>query len=283
MEIQWTDPPLKRITLISGCKWEYHLPLYHAPEITLTWHSDILPQGAFHAAKEDSLSVEVEIPADMPPCFGEIYYKAEDGGQELKGSIIVRIQSSASLPTHTKILSGKNITREQPVKKNQTSKRGRSILREQKETLRSKKVPGKISEEKAAGSNAKEALAQGSSYCIEVLKNNLPVSGLRCRVEKDKTITIGKYSATYGIPDLNLLGHFDSPKLEKGCSRRHAEVFWANQKIYIRILGQCGMRHLTETGEPGKSLKGEYCWPPGEVLIIPGKLRIVLKKEEISS
>ena len=267
MQIQWTDPPLKRITLISGGKWNYHLPLYHTPEIRLIWHSDILSRRAFHAAKDDSLSVTIEIPANMPSCFGEIYYRAEDGDHEVEGSIIVRIQSFVTL--------------EQTVKKNLVSPKGRSILREKKETPRNKEVPEKISEEKAAASITNEALARGSYY-IEVMKNNLPVSGLKCRVEKNKTITIGKCSGTYGIPDLDLLGHFDSPKLEKGCSRRHAEVFWANQKIYIRILGQHGMKHLTKTGEPGKIFKGEYCWPPGEVLIIPGKLRIVLKKEETS-
>jgi hypothetical protein len=288
MQIQWTNPPLEKVTLTSGSKRRYQLPLYRSPGIRVSWRSDVLPAGAFNIAEDDSLSVEIQIPLGTAPCFGEIHYRVTDDDDILEGSLIVRIQRPKSGSEAPRVLPDEKAEGKHPAKKKPHPGRGRSILREKREAITQNEVPGGKPIEKKpegdfenSGIHAGEPLSDGN-YCIEVLKNDAPIPGLGCVAEKNKTITIGKYSSKYGIPEIDLAGRFDSPKLEGACSRRHAEVFWSDEEIHIRVLGRNGIKRLTKDGKQGELLVSEHCWRPGDTLIIPGKIRIALKKEEKS-
>jgi hypothetical protein len=118
------------------------------------------------------------------------------------------------------------------------------------------------------------------SYRVDVVRNGVRVPHLTARVEPGRTVSIGKSSSTEGVPDLDLRGEFETSDLEAACSRRQVEVFWSEGRIVVKTVGKYPLKLLGADGQPEKAdLPREYYWQPDQVLVLPGKLRLVLKRE----
>jgi hypothetical protein len=117
------------------------------------------------------------------------------------------------------------------------------------------------------------------AFRVNVIRNGVSVQGLKAVLDPRRTITIGKTSGTGGIPDLDLRGQFETPDLEAACSRQQAEVFWSEQRIWIKTVGKSPLKFLDAEGNPGDDVPALHCWQPDQALIVPGKLRLVLRRE----
>jgi hypothetical protein len=116
-------------------------------------------------------------------------------------------------------------------------------------------------------------------FRVNVIRNGVSVPSLKAVLDPRRAVTIGKSSGTHGIPDLDLGGQFESPDLEAACSRRQAEIFWSEQRIWIKTVGKRPLKFLDAAGNPSDDVPALHCWQPEQVLIIPGKLRLVLRRE----
>ncbi|NWH03883.1 hypothetical protein [Desulfobacter latus] len=116
-------------------------------------------------------------------------------------------------------------------------------------------------------------------YYIQVLRRDQPIPELKTAVPVNKTIRIGKRSATYGVPELDLKGRFETPDMEKMCSRSQADVFWKNGAITVVKTGYHDIKRLQTNGDL-ETMPSPHYWQPDEVIALPGRLRLKLKREE---
>jgi hypothetical protein len=113
---------------------------------------------------------------------------------------------------------------------------------------------------------------------IEVIRGGATVPGLRVEVQKDRSVTIGRGTQLAGH-DLDLTGRFETDEMESYCSRKQAEVFSTDDGVFIKGIGTRPLKIVDAAGDAGADLSGEHRWSVGEMLALPGKLRLVLREE----
>jgi hypothetical protein len=252
----------------------------------IQWNSDLLPRSAIEVDDRDPLRLTVRVPSAVGGELGEITYEIQDVDGPVRGRILIRIpRPSSTDPRGEKSDASKVIP----------------ALPEQIRTSPSfpaasdamaGATTGAPPLDSVAGSTATEASAPAGPaakadsgpvlrgvFRVDVVRNGVCVPGLKAVLDPGRAMTVGKSSGSRGMPDLDLRGQFETPDLEAACSRQQAEVFWSEQRIWIKTLGKHPLKLLAADGSPGQDLPELHCWQPDQVLIVPGKLRLVLRVE----
>jgi hypothetical protein len=296
MTIEWQRTPLVKETLHPGQTWAYRLPIeVQGAAPAVQWSSDLLPPSALTADANDPLRLTVLVPTDASGGIGEIAYEIRDVDGPVRGRILVRIQAASA--------AGRGPGSRDP------GKGGRAPLTKTLPPNLPKIWPntdsgltakdgvtagtaaapvGDVGIESSSGANVPDAASAMSPpsgpvlrgvFQIGIIRNGVVVPELKRVLSPERTTTIGKSSAKHGIPDLDLQGQFETPKQQDACSRQQAEVFWSEQRVWIKTLGRHPLKFLGADGNPGQDVPKSHCWSPDQVLILPGKLRLVLRQE----
>lgn len=122
-------------------------------------------------------------------------------------------------------------------------------------------------------------LPAGRRYRVVVLRSGVRVPTLTRPVLEDRTLRIGRFSASRGvIPDLDLTHEFGPAGDASRCSREQAEVFWSGGHILLLSRGATPLE-LLEDGQAPQPLTGPVAWQPGERYGVPGGLVLTLEEE----
>lgn len=285
MAVEWEEMPLDKETLRPGQSWTYRLPLrLQGAAPAVQWNCDLLPPSAIEVDGGDPLRLTVSVPPEAHAGFGEITYHIQDADGPVRGRILIRVQCPSSTgparvkcggpkPPSPQVSSGGAL----PAAPLDTSAPA-STATSLSNPVDANSAPG------AAAAGGLDATADTSPslhgvFRVDVIRNGVCVPGLRTVLHPGRAISIGKSSATEGIPDLDLRGQFETPDLEAACSRQQAEVFWSEQRIWVKTLGKYPLKFLEADGNPGQDVPALHCWQPGQVLALPGKLRLALRRD----
>jgi hypothetical protein len=116
-------------------------------------------------------------------------------------------------------------------------------------------------------------------WMVRVSRNGRVLAGLVCSLPTTSTRSVGRFSVSRGVrPDLDLRDRFERPEDEQHCSRRQAEIFWSEGRIWIRSLGS---NPLMIEDRPGhlSEVAGDVVWTPGARVEVPGGLHLHLVPE----
>lgn len=112
-------------------------------------------------------------------------------------------------------------------------------------------------------------------YEIQVYRNGALISQLNRPLMLQKSLLVGKFSASKAIfPDIDLRHQFDNEQSEALCSRQQARIYWSHDQIQLLNIGKSPI-----TLPDGRRLATDqaYPWMPGEEVILPGGLSLRLK------
>ena len=267
MAIQWEQTPLDKETLGPGQTWSYRLPLrVQGAAPAIQWGCVLLPSSALTVDSADPRQLTICVPADTHAGFGDITYQISDVDGPVRGRILLRIQAPSS-STSALGAAGPE-TGEPPIADPSP------IPVPKPESDNDRLGPPGTPE-----AQPQTTAALSGTFRIDVIRNGVPVPQLKSVLALDRTTVIGKSSLEFGIPDLDLHDRFEALDLEKDCSRRQAEVFWSEGRIWLRTLGKHPLKFLNPDGACGEIVPKLHCWAPDQVLVLPGNLRLVLRKE----
>ncbi len=284
MAADWTQKPLRKVTFKAGQTWSYRLPLAAAggQPTSVSWDSDVLPQSAFMMSDDRPLELTVHVPADLPGTFGEISYDFELSGEKTSGKIIFCIQPGQS--AESKDAPERRTGQTSPGIRDLGAAPDTVPIQPEPAAARPPEQPKRNPPPHATADQQIHSSTGASpltgSYQVEVLRQgDVPVPGLTRPVVPGRTLSIGRSSSSKGVPDLDLKGQFESTKLEEYCSRAQVEVLWFKETIVVKTVGRWPLRFLQGDGAPGGEVPHLHNWEPGQILCLPGKLRIVLREE----
>jgi len=239
MTIEWTDVPDTKAEIPRGKPWTYRLPI-KGPADDVRWQCRALPLSALEPDPACPERITVHVPADLEILFGELTWQVSAEGSD---------------PAHGRLLF-------------------RVVEPREWRAATSPATPTAAAETYAA--SAPEP-SRTSSLFIEVLRGGATVAGLRAEVRQGRTMTIGR-GGQLADHDLDLTGRFETEDLEICCSRRQAEVFTGDDGVFIRCIGNRPLKLVDSEGNPGDDISGDHRWSIGELLALPGKLRLVLRE-----
>jgi hypothetical protein len=116
-----------------------------------------------------------------------------------------------------------------------------------------------------------------ANWVIEVLRGGVAISGLCKGVMLGRTVTIGRGSVLEAH-DLDLSQRFETDADETLLSRRQAEVFCNDEGVFIRNVGRHPIKFVDALGAPAGDVPSDHRWSVGEMIALPGKLRVVLRE-----
>jgi len=256
MALEWSSRPVAKAEIPRGTPWSYTLPLRDA-RASVQWHCRALPRSTWESDPGCPGRITVVVPDDLDILFGELTWLVSvEGAEPASGRIVFRVievrrESSSPATKATDLAAPESsappITQARPA------------------------LPT------PAGDAPTQQTAPSSRF-IEVLRGGVIVNGLRAAVQPGRTLTIGR-GPTLEDHDLNLAGRFESNEHETLLSRRHAEVFCNEEGVFIRNVGAHPIKLLDATGMPASDVQADHRWSVGEVIALPGKLRVVLREQ----
>jgi hypothetical protein len=304
MAIQWLSSPERRTVMTPGKPWEYCLPLVCAGDIPqIDWCCDLVSAGDIRVDANDPRNVAITIPTHLEACFGEVSYCVHDPDQVYRGRILVLVQrqttpserDSAKSPTSGADATqtpGPNGTAMEPVvipipaDVPLAQPPGAGLFPTGPTATHSPAATQQQEHENNIPSADNQATPPPLSgpvltgeYVVEVFRRGVRVAQLVAPVHPGRTTTIGRRSRSHGIPDLDLRGQFETAEAEEACSRRQAEVFWSEERVVIKTVGRNLLRLLGDENRPDAELPSLHRWQPGQTLVLPGGLHLVLKKQ----
>ena len=302
MAIQWLSKPEERIIMTPGKPWEYCLPLACAADMPLIeWSCD--PKAAdVRVDANDSRKVAITLPLHLEAYFGEITYCIHDPDQLYRGRIKVLVQrrpmssekilgtalmqgeDAAETPgahsTATPVVATPTPTGVLPAKSPDAVASPGPTVTHIAVGPHQRGAESGVSE---TGQSPSPLVESGppltGDYAVEVLRRGVRVAQLFALLRRDRTITIGRSSRSHGIPDFDLRGQFETEESEEACSRRQAEVFWSEEHVFIKTVGRNVLRLLGTENQPETDIPLLHCWQPGQTLVVPGGLHLVLKRQ----
>jgi len=285
MSLTWLKQPLEKTTVLCGKEWSYLLPIQSMENLTVDWSCDLVSKKIIQIDEDDNRQIRIVFPDTLDSCFGEISYVVTGQEEMLRGNILLRIKSGRSLPIplasmeqtlpengdeediKTPPAKSRKGPKENPDNKYQKRDDKPDVQKESKELYQVEKLNLKSMK-----------LSPDSRYFIEVtdIEGNV-FDDLRTELLKTNTIHIGKHSSEKGTPEIDLKGRFQTREAEKSCSRQQAEVWWSanERKILLRTTGHYPLKQLSDQGEK-IDVPETYFWNLGQILIVPGGLRLKL-------
>lgn len=255
MPIEWSSRPVAKAEIPRGTPWSYTLPLRDTGT-AVRWHCRALPPSTWEADPACPGRITILVPDDLDILFGELTWSVTvEGAEPATGRIVFRVIE---------------------------------VRRESRP--RATAVPGSPVTEPATPVVASPAPASpppadepsppsaAATRFIEVIRDGVTIAGLRAEVRSARTVTIGRGS-TLEAHDLDLAGRFETHELETVLSRRQAEVFCNDEGVFIRNVGTRPMKLVDPSGTPCGDVPPDHPWSVGEVIALPGKLRIVLREQ----
>ncbi len=262
MAIEWTDPPALKAEISRGKPWSYRLPIRDA-DTDVRWHCRVLPLSALEADPACPARVTVTVPADLDILFGELTWRlSEPVITPQSGRIVFRVLeprapgNAPPAPAAAPIAASSRLPESDPA---ESAARGITAAADE------------------PASPPRAPASRSATHVIEVIRGGATVPGLRVEVRKDRSVTIGR-GAQVADHDLDLAGRFETDDLEAYCSRKQAKVFCTDDGVFIRSLGSRPLKSVDAAGNAGDDIESDHRWSVGEVLALPGKLRIVLRQ-----
>jgi hypothetical protein len=272
MAIEWTDPPVTKAEIPRGKPWSYRLPVRDT-HAEVTWHCRTLPISAIESDPSCPARITINVPANLDILFGELTWQVfAPGNASATGRIVFRVHEV--LPPDR--ASDSTAPKEKP------SASLRPAFRPlPRPAFKPLPLPSDAPPSSPAtpipGSPASPAASAAGACFIEVIRGGATVAGLRVEIPAGQTVTIGR-GTTLQDHDLDLTGRFETEDLEVCCSRRQAEAFRTDDGVVIKSVGSRPLKCVDATGTPTEDLPGEYRWAVGEVIALPGRLRLVLRE-----
>lgn len=294
MAIEWLRAPVDKVTWQPGEQWSYRLPIRVRESVPpVEWACDLLPPSALVGDAGDPLRATVHVPRDARSGFGELKYRIQDDDGPVCGRILIRIlgsMSGARSPGDTGVPGGTEakthlLPSNPPVRPPGAGVASPKYAVAVASASVEQVTPGSAEQPVSTGASPVDStpVATGpvlqGRFHVAVIRHGVLVPHLKTAIHPARTTTIGRSSSSHGLPDLDLRGQFETPEMEAACSRCQAEVFWSEQRIWIKTLGKNPLKFVGPDDQPGENVPESYCWQPDHVLILPGKLRLALRRE----
>jgi hypothetical protein len=251
MPIEWSTPPVGKAEIPRATPWTYVLPLRDTG-ISVKWQCRSLPSSMWESDPACPARITVLVPDDLDILFGELsWFVSVDGAEKESGRIVFRVVEDRRKPLRPDAVAAAPPPADA--------------------------VQPQVAESRAPQDGAPTAPAAGPARYIEVIRGGVPIAGLRSEVHPGRTVTIGRGSELQ-IHDLDLTKRFETDELEIGLSRRQAEVFCNDEGVFIRNVGRHPIKLVDASGFPTGDVPFDHRWSVGEMIALPGKLRIVLRE-----
>lgn len=251
MAIEWSTPPVGKAEIPRATPWTYALPL-RDKAVSVKWQCRSLPSSTWESDPVCPARITVLVPDDLDILFGELAWVVSvDGVDKESGRIVFRVVEARRkpLPPDPVAAAPSSANAGQP----------------------------QVTESRAPQDGVPAAHSAEAARYIDVIRGGVPIAGLRAKVYPGRTVAIGRGSELEA-DDLDLTGRFETDELETALSRRQAEVFCNDEGVFIRNVGRRPIMLVDASGAPAGEVPFDHRWTVGEVIALPGKLRIVLRE-----
>jgi len=268
MAIEWSSPPAGKIEIPRSTPWSYTLPLRDT-NVAVRWKCRALPRSSWEPDPDCPARINVLVPDDLDILFGELSWSVgTDGAETASGRIVFRVIEARRSPTAAPTVVADRTADTQAAPPPSPGVVSRPIA---------DVVQTPNNEPREPKDAAAPGRPEASARYIEVIRSGVPVAGLRAEIHSGRTVTIGRGSMLEQY-DLNLAGRFETDDHETSLSRRQAEVFCNDEGVFIRNIGRSPIKLVDSSGSPAGDIQADHLWSVGEVIALPGKLRVVLRE-----
>lgn len=249
--LQWLGgkPPGPQTAHAGSC-WRFILPLSGAGSLPVCRYTSDLFNRCAPDPQAGPLELVLNLPPDIGPGIFSVMYSVE-------------VQPAINGQFLLKILPAKSLNEEPDILKTGSESNGAA----KPKTTTSPKIDRP----------APRAYSLPNVYQVTVRRDNIPIPQLHRRVEKHKSLLVGKISVSKSIlPDIDLTAHFATKADAHQCSRSQAKVYCMDARIVIENLGKSEIK-----GPDGRVLKtgdSHEDWQPGQRFYLPGGISLTLEE-----
>lgn len=248
---QWLGgkPPGPQSAQAGSC-WRFILPLIGTGDLPVCRYSSDLFNRCAPDSQAGNLELILNLPPDIGPGIFTVRYSVE-ANPAIDGQFLLKILPEKP-DSDTPDILGKIV-----------QSNGLAIP--------------KASAGPITGQTNRNAYGLQKAYQITVRREDILLPQLHRRVEKHKSLLVGRLSVSKGIlPDIDLTAHFASGEDAQRCSRRQVKVFCMGAHIVIENIGKGEISgpdgQILKTGDSHKD------WLAGEQFCLPGGINLTLEE-----
>jgi hypothetical protein len=255
MSLEWSGSPVAKAEIPRGVPWSYALPLKD-PLAAVRWSCRLLPRSAWDSDPACPARINVHVPDDLELLFGELtWFASAEGAEPASGKIVFRVIG---------------------VRREIAPPAAERVDHLAQPTAPPATVPPEPAALPPTASDTPLTQTQATRF-IEVVRGGVAISGFRAAIRPGRTVTIGRGSVLEDH-DLDLSQRFETADDETLLSRRQAEVFCNDEGVFIRNVGRHPIKLMDASGSPAGDVPPDHRWSVGEMIALPGKLRVVLRE-----